>query len=174
MKNIIIGAIAAVVLLGGGFFAGLSSQPAQVPAVQPGSAVSADFPQPQYSFGGLVQYAYHVAMRPNASTTCAFTTPPATSTATVLGWKIASSSSAANIVETGYSTTGIDSTSTLLGTTYNVAGGATASVVASTSPSTGTPIFAPNTHISIKVGQYGSSGASGYPVGSCDAEFYVL
>lgn len=175
MKNGIIGAIVGVVLLAGGYFVGLQNvQPQQPAQQQVGSAVSADFPQAQYSFGGLIQYAYHKPMTPNASTTCSFTTPPATSTVTLLSWKISSSSSAANIVETGYSTTGIDATTTLLGTTYNVAGGAQGSAVASTSPTTGTPIFAPNTHISIKVGQYGASGNNGYPQGTCDAEFYVL
>lgn len=172
MKNIIIGAIAAVVLLGGGFYAGLFSQPAQAPTtdnVQPGAVVGPDVQGNQWSVGSLVQWEYHIAMRPNASTTCQFISPGATSTLASLTAKISSSTTGANIVEFGTSVGGF-ATTTLYGTTYNVAAGAQASIVASTSPTTGNPVLGPNTKISVKVGNYGATA----PQGTCNVKFNVL
>lgn len=167
------GFIVGMIVASGVFFAGFYTSQLSVPAQQQQQQVGAnpgpDISSPYYSVNGLVVFKNHVAMTPNASTTCAMRSPTATSTLSLLAFTVASSSSSATIWEFG-SATDPFSTTTLIGTKYNLAAGAQGSVMGSTSPSTGSPIYAPNTWINLKVGAPGAN----YPKGFCDSTFTVL
>lgn len=177
MKNIIIVVLTGIVLVAAGF---LILQDNATPAVQDvqtpdsGSVTSAEVPGNVFSVGQRVQWEYHNQMRPNASTTCSFVSPGSTSTLSSLTAQVASSSSVANILEFATSLVSSFATTTLIGTTYNIAAASPASIVASTTLLNGSPLLGPNTRVNVKVGQYGSSGARGYPVGTCNAVFTVL
>lgn len=168
MKNTILGFIAGAIVVALGFL--YFSPSVLAPAPQVGAVSSPDIQGPYFSTNGLQFWSYHIAMRQTASTTCTMKSPAATSTLVEGGVKFSSGVAAATIVELGQSVSP-NATTTLIGTTYSVAAGAQASIVASTSPQTGAGFtsitFAPNTYFNVKV----TPGAN---PGVCDAEFMVL
>lgn len=171
MKNIFIGAVIGGLLLGAGFLLHGNAAPvATDPTSQPtGSVSSPDIQGNTYSVGGLTEWHYRSLMLKNASTTCSFKSPSSTSTLQYYGVSVASSSVAATIWEIGTAANAY-STTTLIGTKYNLAAGAQGSFVGSTTPSTGFPVIAPNTYVNLKVG----APAGGFPQGACDAQFIAL
>lgn len=120
------------------------------------------------------------ALTQGTTTVCSILSPAATSTLLSAGLKLDVASSSATLVEFGQSTSVPTATTTRIGTAYVVAGGASAFIAASTSPTTGaTTVFAPNTYLNIKV-QGGvtlgdsatAAGAAGFvPTGACQATF---
>lgn len=114
------------------------------------------------------------------TTVCSIQSPAATSTLVYAGIQMNVSSSSAEILDIAQATTAYAST-TKIGTTYNVAAGAQATVVASTSPAAGAAtLFAPNTFLNFKTqggttGEAASAAASaGYvPTGACSFEFLL-
>jgi hypothetical protein len=118
---------------------------------------------------GLYTFGSQIKAAKTASTTCSFRAPTqGTSTLQFASFKLSSTTSNALVVEIGRGT--LDATTTLLGTTYNVAANAMATIVASTSPAAGDAIvFAPGQFLNIKVGGAAAGGIGG----TCDAEFQL-
>lgn len=166
MKKLFVGFLAVALIVMGACELFAHSQP--TPAS--GSTVSPDIQGPYYSVNGLQVFKYHVQMATNASTTCSILSPSATSTLTFLAFNVASSSSNATIWEVGTDPSSAYATTTLIGTKFSIAAGGTASWIASTTASTGSPIYGPKTYVNLKVGSPGV----GYPRGFCDATFTVL
>lgn len=165
-----VGILAALGLITGLFALNQTPATTVVDNSQPaGSVSSPDIQGPYYSVNGLVVFKSRIAMTKNASTTCSFRSPAATSTLSLLTSNVASSSSSATIWEFGTATNSF-STTTLIGTTYSLAAGAKAAWVASTTVTGGSLILAPNTAVNLKVG----APAPGFPQGTCDAVFTVL
>jgi len=144
---------------------------------QVGAAPGPDRTYPCESRNGVMECTYSAVMTQNASTTCSFKSPAATSTLTWASAQFSLSSSTATIVEIGKGT--LQATTTLIGTKYNILASARASILASTSPAAGdATIFAPSTWLNVKVGggiTTGDSAGTGFvPVGTCKATFQLM
>lgn len=169
IKNIITSAVVALIVAIGGLMVFAPAAPTSHPA---GSVSSPDISSPYISVNNLQTWGGSFPMVQNSSTTCQYLTPPATTTLTVFNYRFGLASTTASIVEMGKSS-GPNATTTLFGTTFNIAGGAQATVEASsTSGSAGDQmILAPSTYLAVKLG----GGALGsIPTGSCDFEVQVL
>lgn len=150
IKNILIGVVG--VILGCGATLAVYHP---TPTVQPkvGAISSPDIPSPYLSWGGVRSWAGHTDILANASTSCSFQSPNATSSLDYASFTIGASTTAnAIIIEMGVANDP-NSTTTLIGTKYSLAASNQVTVVASTSNATGAGIvFAPNQYFNIKVG----------------------
>lgn len=170
--NIVVGVLVGlVVLFGGLYFFRPSSSPA-APQGGYGALAGPDFPFQYTSLGGLQTWSFSQVMTQAASTTCQWQTPPATTTLAAFSYRFTLASTSATIVEMGKSS-GPNATTTLFGTTFNIAAGVQATVEASsTAGSAGDlMILAPSTWLAVKIG---GGGTGSLPVGSCDFEVQVL
>lgn len=132
-----------------------------------GALAGPDIPSPYLRWGGVATYNVGTALTQNASSTCNLQAPAATSTLVAAAIRFDTSSSSAMIVEIGRAN-GAMATTTLLGTTYNIAAGAQAFVLASTSPAAGDKtVFSPGQWLNFKIP--GSVG--NLPLGTCVATF---
>lgn len=168
IKNIIIGIVALV----GAVFGGLAyfSHSSVTPPF--GALTGPVIPYNFLTVGGATVYDAGVPIRQATSTLCAIQSPPATSTVQAAQIRLDVASSTATIVEIGVSTS-LDATTTLLGGTYHIAGGAQAFIVGSTTPTNGAvTVLAPNSWVNFNIGGGILGAATGLvPVGTCQAEF---
>lgn len=163
--------LVTVVLLTAAFIFTNAQKPVQVPANTPtyGGFEATD----HITVGGVTTYYFSQSMTQNASTTCQWQTPAATSTVRIKARFTLASTSAA-LIEFGKSTA-IDATTTLIGR-YNLSAGVQATLVSSSSPSNSTGIddalvAAPSTWLAVKLG----SGATGsLPTGTCNFQAETL
>lgn len=170
IKNIITSAVVSLVLVVGVF---LFVQKSPTPEAQRvGSLSGPDISSPYIAVNGLATYSATVVMVQGASTTCQYQTPAATTTLSAFAYRFGLASSSAAQIEMGKSS-GPNATTTLFGTTFNIAAGAQATVEASsTSGGAGDAmILAPSTWLAVKL----AGGATGsVPTGSCNFEVQVL
>lgn len=170
VKTIIAAATASLVI-GIGF---LTMTPESKEGTQSfGALAGPDIPSPYLNWGSVRTWNYSTALKQSASTTCSFLSPSASSTLEAAGIKFDTASSSAIIVDIGKSTSAF-ATTTLIGTTYNIAAGAQAFIQASTSPAAGAvTVFAPNTYLNFKAagGAIGTDATGFVPVGRCQAQF---
>ena len=168
-----IGAGVVVLLLGVAFTLGISlSKPA--PATQPlGSITGPEIPYDHITVGGVSQYYFSQAMTQNASTTCNWQTPAATSTVRIRA-RFTLASSSAITAEFGKSA-GKQATTTLLGR-FALGAGASGTAVSSSSPVSSTnlvddvTVAAPSTWLALKI----PGGVGNVPVGRCNFEATTL
>jgi hypothetical protein len=168
IKNMMIGALVGLVVLFGGFWLTKTTQ-IIAPTPKVGALTGPILPYNYFGFGNMVFYGgAPVTLTQNASTTCSIQGPAATSTIQAAQIRFDVSSSSATIVEIGVASDP-NSTTTLLGTTYNIAANASAFIQASTSPAAGAKtVIGPNQYVNFKVG----GGALGnLPTGTCQVEF---
>lgn len=139
-----------------------------------GSVASPDIPSPYFSFGDQRFWAGSTDSLTQASTTvCAIQSPAATSTLISAGIRFSFATTSAVIVDLAKSATQY-ATTTKIGSTQNIVGGAQATIVASTTGSVAgdATIFAPNNYFVVKMeGPYvnATTQPGNAPVGSCYA-----
>lgn len=135
-----------------------------------GAISSPDIASNWIKVGGVEHYAQSMTLTQGASTTCSLQGPSATSTLVAAGVHFDTASSSALKVELGRANTAF-ATTTLIGTTYNIAANARATIVASSSPAHGDAVlFGPNDWFNAKIAQGNANSA---PVGRCWAEWRV-
>lgn len=141
-----------------------------------GSVASPDLPTPWFSFGGVSQWAGRMeSLIQGSSTVCAIQAPASTSTLDHASIKFALATTSAVIVDIAKNSTKY-STTTKIGTTYNIPASAQATIVASTTGSVAgdATIFEPNYWLVIRmVGATVTSGGdvNNAPVGVCNARW---
>ncbi len=171
MKETIIGAVAVLALLVGGYAA---LAPKDV-APQPVGAVSGpDIPFPYIAVNGVAKYYNRKPFLTATTTVCAIKSPNATSTLSKdSGVRMNVSSTTASTVTLAKATTPF-ATTTLIGSSVVVAANAQADLTASTTAAQDAAtvgLFAPNTY--FVVGMAGGVGTFS-PSGDCHADFTVL
>jgi hypothetical protein len=159
-KNVYIAGLVAIVLAVGFALVG-----GKGPSL--GAVASPDLISPYFSFGGVRQWAAHTDSLKSATTTvCAIQSPAATSTLRFGSIKLLTSSTTATTVTLAKASTAF-ATTTDLGS-YSVGANAQATLVASSSPTSGNTalVFSPNTF--FVVGMAGGVGTFS-PAGTCEA-----
>lgn len=136
-----------------------------------GAMSGPDIASPYFSFGGVRHWGARIETLNTATTTvCALQSPAATSTLLEGSIKLTTSSTTASRITLARAATAF-ATTTLLGS-VDVAAGAQASLVASSTPTTqGADVFPPSTY--FVVGMQGNVGTFS-PVGSCNATWLEL
>lgn len=163
IKNIVIAVLAALLLTVGVYE--INQKPVQQ-AQKVGAISSPDIPSPYLSWGGVRSWAGHTDILTNASTSCSFQSPNATSSLDYASITIASTTSNAIIIEMGVANDP-NSTTTLIGTKYSLAASTMLTIVASTSNAAGAGIlFAPNQYFNIKLG-----GVANGVGGNCNVQW---
>ncbi len=167
LKQIIVSVAVVLVVLGS--YAVLTHKDSNGNSPVLGALAGPDIPSPYLHWGGVRTYNAGSGLTAAASTTCSLQSPAATSTLVEAGINFdVASSTAAEIVEIGYSSNPFSTTTALSGT-YHISSGAQAFVHASTAPAAGSnEIIPPNSYINFKLGQWNSATA---PVGRCQAQF---
>lgn len=170
IKNIITSAAVALVVAIGALVVFAPTAPAPTHPV--GSVSSPDISSPYISVNNLQTWGGSFPIVQNSSTTCQYLTPAATTTLTVFNYRFGLASTSAVIVEMGKSAAP-NATTTLFGTTFNIAGGAQATVEASSTAGGAGDlmVLAPSTYLVVKLG---GGGVGSVPTGSCDFEVQVL
>ena len=151
----------------------ITIEPAPTPKPSYGALAGPDLPSNYFSFGGVRDWAGFESLLQGSSTICAIQSPAATSTLNHGSLRFAFASSSAISVDLARGTTQYG-TSTLIGTTYAVAAGAQATIVASSTGSVAgdATIFPPSTWFIARINQWSaSSGVLNAPTGTCQARW---
>lgn len=173
-KHIAIGALALMLLTSLAFWIAQPTKVVQQVVDGAKQTFGANGPISPFNYscvGGVCTYTATMSLTQAASTTCYLQSPAATSTLLNGGVRFTLASTSAVIVDLGRSANQY-STTTAIGTTYNVAAGAQAMIAASTTPTGGDAVvFPPNTFFNVKFAQtgVGSAGAGSAPTGTCSA-----
>lgn len=168
MKNLLITAgTALVVALAAVTFMSPTETETQKPV---GAVSSPDIISPYYTVGGVPVWKQRTDSLIQASTTvCSLQSPAATSTLLTAGIRFALASSSAMVVDLARSSSPA-ATTTKIGTTYNIAAGAQATIIASSTGSVAgdATIFPPNTYFVVKM-DTGTGATFNAPTGTCEA-----
>lgn len=125
--------------------------------------------------GEVCTYFYSQVAKTATSTLCAIKSPAATSTLISATFHEYTATSTGGVVALSKGTSAFATTSTLIGTAYNIASGAFATVQASTSPAAGdATIIAPNTFLvwGVHAGSLAAVYSTGYTYGAqCQTVF---
>ncbi len=166
--TIVVSLTVAVVVLGLWLSQGVASPQTEPTMVKLAGGYEA---RNDFTLGGVTRYSYSQALTQGASTTCSFQTPAATSTLTSAGVRFTLASTSEVFVEIGKALSK-QATTTLIGTTYDIAAGVPVMIVASTSPVGGAAgaalVFPPSAWLNVKIG---GGGALSVPTGTCNASF---
>jgi len=157
MKEFIWGVVTSVLILGVALFVINTAAP-----LQPLGAVSGpDIYSPYVSVNGVTSWYYRAGMT-NASTTCQFRSPPATTTLALYDFtaQVTLAPTTTPQFELGYSTSNMATTSRLALHTFTA--GTLRSIVSTTTPTDA--LIAPNTWFAVK---QGGGGGSFVPTGVC-------
>lgn len=139
-----------------------------------GGLSSPDVSSPYFSFGGVRRWAASTDSLTQATTTiCALLSPSSTSTLVSATLRLDVSSTSASIIDIAKSSNAF-ATTTKIGTTYYIAAGAQAAIVASSTGSVAgdATIFAPNQYLVVNM----KGGLTNVfsPTGSCKAVWQQL
>jgi hypothetical protein len=166
IKNIVI----VIGILGGLTIGGLWLYDEVQDRVSPsvGALSGPDIPSSYLQWGGVATYQFSQSMTQNASTTCNWQTPAATSTVRIAA-RFSLASTSAVLVEMGKSA-GPQATTTKLGE-FTVGAGAYATLVSSSTQAdfggaiTWPFVAAPSTWLAVKIG---GGGTGSVPTGTCN------
>lgn len=171
MKNYLtMGGIAlAVVVIWGSFFAPVQNSINETTHV--GSVASPDINSPYYSVGGVRTWKQHSGVLNQASTTiCSIQSPVSTSTLVYADLQLTTGTTTTILIDLAKDNT-FAATTTKIGSSYTVTGGAYATIVGSTTPSTSAGsdslLFSPGQYFNVKYG--GAQGSLNVLAGSCNA-----
>lgn len=137
-----------------------------------GAVTGPDSYLPYVANNNVREYSYSKNLATGTSTVCSFKTPAATTTLRHAAIRFTLASSTATVLDIAKDTS-FAATTTKIGSTYAIAAGAQATIVASTTGSVAgdATLFAPSTYLNFKIGPTTGDGAGHAATGLCNAVF---
>jgi len=137
-----------------------------------GAVSGPDFFGDYFAVNGVRTHYNQRGLNKATTTVCSIKSPNATSSLVAGAIRFSVASTSATFVELARATTPY-ATTTLIGTAYNIAAGAQATIVASTTGSAAgeATIFPPNTYFNVKVAWATAATSASVPSGNCIANF---
>lgn len=176
MKNSILTALVVLALVVVGVVSSKGKTVEKIVEKQTGALTGPDIPSPYLSFGDVKVYAASTRnLIQGSSTVCALQAPAATSTLRSAGIRFDLATTSAVIVDLAKDTTQY-STTTKIGTTYNIAASKQATIIASSTGSVAgdATIFAPNNWFVVRMVGATVGATLNAPTGVCNATWEVL
>lgn len=145
-----------------------------VPSSKLGAVSGPDFFGDYFAVNDVRTFYNSKGLNQATTTVCSIKSPNATSSLVFGAIRFDVASTSATFVEIARATTAF-ATTTLIGTGYNIAAGAQATIVASTTPTGGDAIiFPPNNFLNVKVAWATAATSASVPRGVCKANFTAI